>query len=322
MRAVVARAPGGPEVLVIEERPEPAPLDGWVTIRVKAFGLNRAELFTRQGHSPGVEFPRVLGIECVGEVMAAPGSDFEAGQRVVALMGGMGRDFDGSYAEVTQVPAAAVFAVNTTLDWAVLGALPEMFQTAHGSLTRGLELAAGDRLLIRGGTSSVGLLAMQLAKDVGAIVAATTRQTERIDFLREHGADFVIVEDGTMAPLVPEIWPGGADGVLELVGTKTLRDSLRCVRPGGVVCMTGILGGSWRLDGFEPLVDIPSAVRLTSYSGSSSDLDLAAFQRYLDRVAAGEVAPPLDRTFRLDEIAAAHELMEGNRATGKLVVLL
>ena len=111
MRAIVAHEPGKPNVLVIEERPIPEPDDGWVLIRVGAFGLNRAEMFTRQGHSPGILFPRVLGIECVGEVVAAPGTDLENGQRVAAMMGGMGRDFDGSYAEYACVPRRCVHPI-------------------------------------------------------------------------------------------------------------------------------------------------------------------------------------------------------------------
>ncbi len=130
MKAAVIHAPGTPEVLTIEELPVPQPAPGWVLIRVKAFGLNRSELFTRQGHSPGVKFPRVLGIEAVGAVEEAPGGEFEPGQTVATAMGGMGREFDGGYAQYTCVPAGQVQAINTTLNWQTIGALPEMIQTA------------------------------------------------------------------------------------------------------------------------------------------------------------------------------------------------
>jgi len=175
MKAVVIHKAGGPEALKIEERPVPIVQPGWVVIKVKAFGLNRSELFTRQGHSPTVRFPRILGIEGVGIVENAPGSEFQSGQMVATAMGGMGREFDGSYAEYTSVPANQVKVIDSTLDWTVLGALPEMIQTAWGSLHVSLQLKAGQSLLIRGGTTSVGLAAAVLAKQQGALVAATTR---------------------------------------------------------------------------------------------------------------------------------------------------
>ncbi len=105
MKAVVIHQAGGPEVLNVEERPIPAPKPDWILIRVRAFGLNRSELFTRQGHSPNVRFPRVLGIEAVGEVVEAPDGGFAPGDKVATAMGGMGRAFDGGYAESTLVPA-------------------------------------------------------------------------------------------------------------------------------------------------------------------------------------------------------------------------
>ena len=122
MKAVVAGQPGGPEVLQIGERSVPGPRPGWVLIKVKAFGLNRSEMYTRQGHSPSVRFPRVLGIECVGVVEDGGGTDLAPGQKVAAVMGEMGRAYDGGYAEYTLVPASQVMPLTTDLPWATLAA--------------------------------------------------------------------------------------------------------------------------------------------------------------------------------------------------------
>ena len=324
MRAVRVYRPGGPEVLQLEEMPVPEPRSGWVRIRVRAFGLNRSEMFTRQGHSPGVEFPRVLGIECVGEVDDPGGSDLVVGQRVAALMGEMGRAYDGGYAEYTIVPRERVLPVRTSLSWEVLAALPETWLTAWGSLFEAMEVKAGQTLLVRGGTSSVGMAATSLAKHRGLRVLATTRNAAKTDALRENGADDVVIDAGSISEEVRARVPGGVDGVLELIGTVTLRDSLRAALPGGIVCNTGILGDAWVLDGFEPLVDIPSTVRLTTYhSGTTSaDRSTAALQEIADGVAAGRYRPSVQRVFRLDEIVEAHRFMEENRGSGKLVVVV
>jgi NADPH:quinone reductase-like Zn-dependent oxidoreductase len=321
MKAAVIRTAGGPEVLKIENLPIPEPRNDQVLIRVRAFGLNRSELFTRQGHSPNVKFPRVLGIEAVGIVESAPGNQLRNGDKVATAMGGMGRQFDGGYAEYTCVPVSQVQTIRSELPWDTLGALPEMLQSAWGSLFKSLRLEKRDRLLIRGGTTSVGLAAAAIAKNQGASVASTTRNPERATLLRQSGADQVFIDTGSIAAQVKEVCPGGFDKVLELVGTTTLKDSLHCARQGGIVCMTGIVGNKWSFDDFAPMEAIPPTVCLTVYAGESGDFMQMPFQQLVDQVEAGTLHVQIGKTFQLEQIVEAHRSMEDNNAGGKIVVL-
>ncbi len=320
MKAIVLDGPGPPAALHLRDLPVPAERHGWVRIRVEAFGLNRSELHTRLGLAEAGTFPRVLGIECAGTVDAAPGTDLTPGQKVVALMGGMGRVFDGGYAQYTIVPASQIIPIDTDLDWEIVGALPEMLQTSYGSLTKGLDAQPGQTLLIRGGTSSIGMATASLAKDMGLTVISTTRRPERTQVLTDAGVDHAIVDTGEIADEVREIMPDGVDIALELVGTPTLFDTLRATRVHGVVCFTGMLSDEWIVEKFYPNAYIPSGVRLTAYGGDSNDLPQPVLQRYLDAIADGRINISIHRVYALDQIRQAHTDMESNNATGKLVV--
>ena len=321
MRAVVLDGPGPPEALVIRELPVPEPAVGWVLIRVRAFGLNRSELHMRLGVAEGVTFPRVPGIEAVGVVAECPGEEFTPDQQVAALMGGMGRAFDGGYAEYTCVPVSQVVPFRSDLDWAVLGAVPEMLQTAYGSLEVGLDAQPGQSILIRGGTSSVGMATAVLAKQRGMTVLATTRDPAKRGALTGAGTDYVLIDDGQVAAQVRQIFPDGADAALELVGTPTLPDTLRSVRVHGVVCFTGMLSNQWTVRDFYPIDYLPRGVRLTAYGGGAADLPPGLFQGFLDSVAAGTAVVPIGHVYRFDQIVQAHADMEASRVSGKLVVL-
>jgi NADPH:quinone reductase-like Zn-dependent oxidoreductase len=322
MRAIVLDTPGPAAALAIRELPIPVPQPGWVLIQVKAFGLNRSELHTRLGLAEGVTFPRVLGIEATGVVAACPGGEFTAGQQVVAMMGGMGRQFDGGYAEYTCVPAGQVIAFRSKLDWGVLGAVPEMLQTAHGSLTVGLDAQPGQSILIRGGTSSVGMATAILARQGNMTVFATTRSAGKTAALTKIGVDHPIIDDGDIAAQIHAILPDGVDTALELVGTPTLPDTLRATRVHGVVCFTGMLSNEWTVKDFYPNAYIPNGVRLTSYGGDAKDLPAPVLQDYLDAVAAGTVTVPIDHIYSFDQILEAHAAMEAGHTRGKLVVSL
>jgi NADPH:quinone reductase-like Zn-dependent oxidoreductase len=311
---------GNSEVIQYKEVANPKVPENWVLIEVKAFGLNRSEMFTRQGHSPDVKFPRIQGIECVGVIQQDDSGKFKVGQQVAAIMGGMGRDFDGGYAELVSVPVTNVFAFKSNLPWSVLGAVPEMFQTVSGSLNEALEVKFNEVLLIRGGTSSIGLLACQLAKHYGLQVVSSTRNPDKVGFLKSNGADYVVLDNGTVHDQVRELFPNGVHKVLELIGVTTLKDSLKCIAKKGVVCMTGILGNSWTMNDFTPMGDVPSLGRLTVYMGESGNLDEEKLQDFLIALENKEIEIKIDHVFKLNQVGEAHSLMESNQAKGKLVV--
>jgi NADPH:quinone reductase-like Zn-dependent oxidoreductase len=322
LRAAVVRQPGSPEALHIEEAPLPEAPAGWVRIRVKAIGLSRSEIYARRGDYPEVSFPRALGTECVGVIDDVSDSVLQPGSVVVALMGGMGRLYDGCYAEYVAAPITHVLPITSALSWEVLAALPKSYLTAYQALQT-LDLRAGQTLLIRGGTSSVGLCALTLAKERGAQVFATTRSQEKAAALSAAGADAVLLDTGSLEESVRRVAPEGVSAALELVGASTLRDSLLALAPKGVLCYMGVLGDESALERFQPLMDIPSGVRLTTYA-SRATIDAAhctqLLQQIVDGVAAGRYPSYLDRVFPFDQLAEAHRYMEENHATGKVVV--
>lgn len=322
MRAVVLDRTGPPEVLRVREVPVPAPGPGGVLIRVRAFGLNRSELHFRQGVAESGSLPRIPGIEAAGVVAAAPGTDLPEGTQVMTMMGGMGRAVDGGYAEYVLVPAEQAIPFRSALPWEQLGAVPEMLQTAYGSLTVGLQGQPGQSLLIRGGTSSIGLALAVLAKRHGLTVMSTTRRPEARAQLEQVGVDHVLIDDGDLAAQVRHLQPTGVDAAVELVGVNTLRDTLRAVRTGGTVCFTGMLSDQWTIDSFYPMDWLPNGVRLTAYSGEAADLPAHVLQTFLDDVATGDAVIPLGTVYGIDDIAGAHRDMEAGRVGGKGVVLL
>jgi NADPH:quinone reductase-like Zn-dependent oxidoreductase len=321
MRAVVLTEPGPVDNLQLRDLPVPQARAGWVRIAVKAFGLNRSELHLRLGLAEGVRLPIVPGIEAVGVVDAAPGGDLRPGQQVAALMGGMGRAYNGGYAEYTVVPRGQVVPFRSDLPWPVLGAVPETLQTAYGSLTVGLDLQGGQSLLIRGGTSALGFATTALAKELGATVLATTRRRDRLDVLAAHGVDHPILDDGAVAKQVRRIVADGVDAALELVGTPTLPDTLSATRVHGTVCFAGMLSNDWTIPDFYPIAYLPRGVRLAAYGGDASDLPAPVLQRSLDRIAEGTVDLGPVRTYPLEQIRDAHRALEDNTGSGKIVVV-
>lgn len=321
MKAIVVYAPGNAEKLLIEERSIPQPKMGEVLIKVRAFGLNRSELMTRKGFSPNVKFPIILGIECVGEVEYDPLGVMAKGQKVLAFMGEMGRQYDGSYAEFAVLPRTIIYSIESDLPWEILGAIPEMFQTVYGSLFTALSIQKGETILLRGGTSSIGLLAGQIANAAGLKVVSTTRNAQKKNFLLENGAADVLIDNGNLYDQIQSDYTSGFDKVLELVGTVTLRDSLKCTKLGGIVCMTGMLSEEWSIADFSPMDFIPAAVHLTIYDSGQIRSSQEVFQKFIESVESGKVRMPIGKIFQLDQIKEAHRAMEENLVNGKIVVL-
>lgn len=323
MKAIVIHEPGGPEKLCYEEVPTPSVREGWSLVRVRGFGINHSEIFTRKGLSPGVSFPRILGIECVGEIAETTDpARLPVGQKVISIMGEMGRAFDGGYAEYTLLPNEQICPVETDLDWKTLAALPETYYTAYGSL---LNLRIGEstadgkepRILVRGATSGVGVAFLRLLKGrwPGLHVSGSTRSMKKDTQLREAGFDEVILDaDGVLQT------EQKFDRVLELIGPATLRDTFSHVAEGGIVCSTGQLGGQWTLNDFDPIFELPANGYLTSFY--SGNVDAARLQSLLDYVQTYGIDPAPARVFSLPQAAEAHAWLESAHSFGKVIVVI
>lgn len=325
MRAIVIKEYGGPEVLVVEQRPDPTPTADQVLVEVKAFGLNHAEIYFRSGTWGDVA--EITGIECVGLVREDPGTQFRRGEKVIAIVGGMGRNLNGSYAELVAVPRNNVTAIKSDLAWEALAAIPESYATAWTSLIGILQLKAGDTALIRGATSALGQAGINIAVNLGARVIATTRRTERAALLRGLGAHEVLVETPELSKSIRESHPQGIDAALDIVGNSTVLDSLAALRRAGRACQVGFLGGGPPLT-VEPVFQIPSGRHLTTFASAivtgSPEFPLSEipFQEIVNRVAAGTYKAKPARVFRFEEIRKAHRTMEAGAQPGKMVVLV
>ena len=320
MKAIIISSYGGPEVLAVAELPDPVPAADEVLIAVRAFGLNHAEAYMRSGTFG--EVAQVTGIECAGTVVTDPSGRLAAGTAVVAILGGMGRTRNGSYAELVTVPAGNVVEVSTSLPWTDLAALPEVYATAWAGLRQNLDLRPGQTVLIRGATSALGQAAVNVAAEQGATVIATTRTPDRAALLERIGAKTVLIDDGRLA----DQQSGLADCVFDLVGNRVLRDSLRLVRPHGRVCQLGFLGGLEPVTDFNPIADLPSGVQFSFY-GSAFVLGTKEFPlteipltELIGKAESGRYQAKPARVFGFDDIVEAHQVMESGLAGGKMTV--
>ena len=323
MRAIVLEKFGGLDSLVYKEIPDPEPKAGYVVIQIKAFGINHAEMHMRRGEWD--EAAKVIGIECVGLVKSCLGGEFPVGAKVAALMGGLGRTINGSYAEYTRAPSSNVALIESDLPWAELAAIPETYATAWTCLFRNLEITKGQTLVIRGTTSSFGQAALNMAVNVGARVLATTRSKQRFAMLQELGAERVELEEPDLSKRIAETKQ--LDAVLDLVGNSTILDSLAMLRRGGRACLAGWLGGLAPIKDFNPLLQMSSGVYLTFFGSfvfgtPGFPLSDVPLQEIAQQVKAGKLKAKPARVFRFEEIREAHRVMEANEARGKMVVVL
>jgi NADPH:quinone reductase-like Zn-dependent oxidoreductase len=319
MKAVMLYGTCTPQELRISEVAVPEVKPGWVLIKVKAFGLNHAELVLRkqEAAAPYIQHPIIPGIECVGEIMDSSDSVFRTGDRVVALMGGMGRSFHGSYAELALLPVSHVFIANTELEWTKMAAVPETFFTAYGSLIDCLQLVKDDVLLIHGATSALGLTAIQLGKTIGCTVIGTTRKKERFELLKKVGADYAVLDDATLTEQIFGIMPHGITKVLELVGEAAVPLTSKLLKKHGIICVTGQLGDNSR-QGFDVIKNIPNGVYLSSFYSNYPTQE--RMDEIFGIIKKNQIEPVIGQILPFDEITVAHEMMEENKANGKIVI--
>jgi len=325
MKAVVITQPGGVDQLQIQDVEEPTTPDGFVKIRTRAFGLNRAETYFRAGNMGEINGPRIPGIEAVGEVVEDQSGKFRTGQKVITAMGGLMLARHGSYAEYVIAPASNVLSVETKLPWEELAALPEAYLTTWATLDKILTIKKGQKLLVRGGTTTLGLAAITYAKAKGLTVVTTTRNTANEGLLTHFGADDVIIDDGNIAEKVREIFPEGVDCALEIVGIATLRDSAKVVKNLGKVCVVGVLSGAPVLENFSLMSDLPNAVQLSFFSSGlfgsvQMPLSESPLQWIAEQVEKKYMPSLLSKTYEFDQIREAHQTIENNQALGKTVV--
>ncbi|KRK89419.1 alcohol dehydrogenase catalytic domain-containing protein [Lentilactobacillus sunkii] len=316
MKAVVLRHPGGPTALSYEDVPMPEIKDGWTLLKVKGFGINRSEIFTRNGWSPSVKLPRILGIECVGEVVETTDPKrLQKGQIVVSVMGGMGRAFNGSYAEYTLLPNNHIYSVDTQLDVQDLAAVPETYGTAYGSLLK-LRLDDADSLLIRGATSGVGVAAGKLARAMAPSIklVGSTRHLEKADELKKVGFDEVVLDKDNQLQTDKKY-----DRILELVGALSLPNSMQFIKNEGITCVTGELGGVWDLTHFEPISQLNGGY-LTSFE--SGALNQQKFDDLFDIINDNQIDVAPTKTFDLKHTADAQAYLDSHDSFGKAVVIL
>ena len=315
MKAVVLRGVTNSDDIRLEEIEKPTAQKGWVLVRIKGFGMNHSELVLRvdEIRADYIKKPIVPGIECVGVVEESFDDGFMKGDFVCSLMGGLGRSFNGSYAEYALVPVSRLFHIKASIDTAHLAAIPETFFTAWGSLFGCLQIKPNDTLLIRGATSALGYASMQLAKALGCQVFGTTHKKEKLHLISDLYCEPILDSEYRL----PKDFH--ADKILELIGPKSLRDSLRHLNQGGIVCNTGILGGEYFLNGFDPIKEIPNGCYLTGFFSNYPTQEI--MDSIFEFIDEHNITPFIGAHFHFEDIKKAVKAQEKG-VDGKIVVTM
>ncbi len=322
MRAVEVTAPGGPEVLAEVSLAPPTPADEQVLIRVLAAGVNRPDCLQRAGHYPVPPDASPLpGLEVAGEVVAAGQgvTRWRAGDRVVALTHG------GGYAEYCVADAGHCLPWPEGLSAVEAASLPETCFTVHYNLVERGRLAAGERVLVHGGSSGIGTTAIQVARALGAEVATTAGSAAKCDYCRALGANHALnYKDGDWEEALRGIYPGGVDVVLDMVGGPYVMKNVRSLAADGRYCMIAFLMGPKAEVNFGHVLTrrlTLTGSTLRPQSVAAKRAIAAAVERDLwPLLASGRLRTHIHATFSLAEAARAHELMESSAHLGKIVL--
>ena len=321
MRAVIAPNPGGVEALEVVDLPQPEPGPGEVLIRVAAAGLNRSDLLQRQGHyppPPGVT--DILGLECSGDIVAAGEgvTDLPPGTHVVALLAG------GGYAEYVTVPAGQVATVPLGISLVDAGGLMEVAATVWSNVFMMGKLQHGETLLVHGGGSGIGTMAIQLAKAFGARVITTVGSAEKAEFCRELGADVVI--DYKKQDFAAEMKSAGvtADVILDIIGAKYLDANVSVLSTAGRLVVIGLQGGVKAELNLGALMSKRAAVMATTLRARPSTEKAAIVSAMVAQVwpliSDGTVRPIIHATYALDDVRQAHQVLEESSHIGKVLL--
>ncbi|MDQ7192169.1 alcohol dehydrogenase catalytic domain-containing protein [Staphylococcus felis] len=318
MKAVVISEAGSAQNLEYRDVPTPKVKEGWSLVKVKGFGINHSEIFTREGKSPSVQFPRILGIECVGVIeQTTDALRLPIGQKIVSIMGEMGRAFDGSYAEYVLLPNDQIYPIETELEWDVLASIPETYYTAYGSFLS-LEITDEDNVLVRGATSGLGVAFMKIVKGIhpSIKVTGTTRNIQKEDMLRREGFDDVVIDqEGELQTQKTYT------KIVDLIGPKSIKNSIDHLSERGIICSVGQLGNEWYLDTFDPIIEMRGFKKLTSFY--SGDVDEALLNHIIQLVETDQIQNVRPtKVFKLDQLVKAHEYVENEQESfGKVVVI-
>jgi NADPH:quinone reductase-like Zn-dependent oxidoreductase len=330
MQSVRVYGGGGVEALTAEVIPVPEPGFGQVLVKVDTTTVISSEIASREGVSTA-KLPLTLGNEFVGRVVASPDGDVALGTRVVGGYGGYGYVRDGAWAEYICVDTPDAFPIETNLDSIALAAIPASFTAASGSL-RSLGDVQGRTLLIRGGTSGVGLAIATLASAAGAAVISTTRDPQKRAKLLDHGVRAAVLDGPDLREQVQAIAPGGVDLAVDLLGLASLPSTFECVREYGTVCLTGLLQDQENSIRTRVLEDrathtfphvlelIPPTLRLTTGGVRGTPRTREMVQDWVSGIEQGRYRMPIDSVFDFQDMQAAHLRRKAPEVFGKIII--